>query len=412
MSGLALFTPRYLTRFRCLGSACEDTCCRDWNIFVDEEHGRALEARIGEPELGAVMRKLDGGGGGRYALLVLRDEDRACHFLGGDGLCTIQSRFGEELLPDLCATYPRVFGRAFDRLEVAASPSCPEIARLVLLGDDATERIPGDPALLGRGWIRGDRELDENTRDPYEANFLAVRSLAMGLLGAKEYPIASRLFFVAFFAESSRAYLRRGAEKFDFDGLQALGQGLRTAENLAKLDAQLPLVADSDRYALSVMHELVRVGAGVPQLAPLVAPLPAFYAARPEGGGDADAVDAWVRNYRALPPLAPERAARLDLLVERFATHELLRKWYVEESSFLVYVHQLLARVAFARFLVASHAAIAPPADGEAFDALIVRVVQRIARAFDRNRELAAELVHGLQAGGMPLAAAVSLIRV
>ena len=28
--------PEYNRAFRCLGGACPDTCCRDWEIVVDE----------------------------------------------------------------------------------------------------------------------------------------------------------------------------------------------------------------------------------------------------------------------------------------------------------------------------------------------------------------------------------------
>ena len=29
-------TARYLTRFRCLGADCEDTCCQAWEIPLDQ----------------------------------------------------------------------------------------------------------------------------------------------------------------------------------------------------------------------------------------------------------------------------------------------------------------------------------------------------------------------------------------
>ena len=405
-----LLTTRYLTRFRCLGGACEDTCCRDWNVFVDEEHYHALPARLEDPADRAGVVKVEGGSASRYALTVLRDGDRCCHFLDAGGLCTIHGRYGEDLLPDRCATYPRIRRRVFDRVEVVASMSCPEVARLVLLDGDALDRVPGDLALVGRGTLR--REIDEKTTHPYEANFLPVRSLAMLLLRDARFPVASRFFFLAFLADASRAYLRRGAERFDVDAMQKLARALRSAESLAALDHKLPLVEGSDRFALSVMHELIRVGLTYAPLQELLEPLLSFYAERAPAAEGEDALAALVRGYRGLPPLPPDLGARLDELCARYATHELLRAWFVEETSFLSFVHQLLVRAAFVRFVVRGHAALAPPSDIAALDALVVRVTYRVARMLEGIDEIARELARGLEASSMSLGAAVSLIRV
>jgi len=405
-----LYTTHYMTRFRCLGGECEDTCCRDWNVFVDEEHYHALQERLESPADKAALKKVEGGSGGRYALMVLRDDDKFCHFLDGAGLCSIQVRLGEELVPDRCASYPRIRRRVFDKVEVVAGLSCPEVARLVLLHDDALDRVPGDVGLVGRGWLR--REIDERNTDPYDVHFLPVRSVAMGLLRDPRFSAASRFFFLAFFADATRAYLRRGAERFDLEGLQKLAVALRSAENLGSLDRQWAKIEGSDRFALSVMHELMRVGLTYPPVAELVAPLLASFAERAPRAEGEDEVAALVRGYRGLPALPAELGARLDVLGARYAAHELLRTWYVEESSFLSFVHQLLVRTAFIRFLVRGHAALSPPADVAALDALAVRVGYRVARMLEGIESIGAELARGLEASGLPIAAAVSLIRV
>ena len=55
--------------------------------------------------------------------------------------------------------------RAGDRVELVATPGCPEIARLVLLDEDANERVPGELSLLGRGWAN--REIETGARDQF-----------------------------------------------------------------------------------------------------------------------------------------------------------------------------------------------------------------------------------------------------
>src|SRR5204863_7934824 len=121
-------------------------------IPVDEAHYRALEERMaGEIEefLGAV-RLEDAPKPNRYALMVLRDDGR-CRMLDEDRLCRIHKRYGEPLLSDTCAVYPRSTGRVEDRLELAGAISCPEVARLCLLVDGATDVVPMAPERVARG---------------------------------------------------------------------------------------------------------------------------------------------------------------------------------------------------------------------------------------------------------------------
>src|SRR5262249_1009760 len=117
-------------------------------------------------------------------------------------------------------------------------------------------------------------------------------------------PIASRLFFVAFFAESSRVYLRRDAEAFDVLGLQQRGSALKVRANLEALHRQLPLLEGSDRFAFSVMHELLRVGATLTQLQGLAGG--ALCGGRPRRGGGGR--DGGARPGLPGPAAAPRRA--------------------------------------------------------------------------------------------------------
>ncbi len=61
-----------------------------------------------------------------------------------DGLCSIHASRGEGFLGDACHFFPRIT-RAFGEVRtMAASLSCPEIARLTLLEEDAFERVEED----------------------------------------------------------------------------------------------------------------------------------------------------------------------------------------------------------------------------------------------------------------------------
>lgn len=35
-----------MNRFECIKAECEDTCCKDWYIYIDEDNYQALERRM------------------------------------------------------------------------------------------------------------------------------------------------------------------------------------------------------------------------------------------------------------------------------------------------------------------------------------------------------------------------------
>jgi lysine-N-methylase len=393
-----LVTRRAMTRFQCLGADCEDTCCRNWTILVDAGHLAALQARMTtaeeRAELTAAVRRVEGP---RHAVMVLRD-DGTCRYLDGRRMCSIHARFGEELLFDGCAMYPRDIARRGDVYEMTGALSCPEAARQFLLHDDGLEPAPGTRELFGRGAIS--RHL--NAADPYERCFEPVRELVLALLGARRHPVASRLGFVATLADRTRAALRRGGPGLDAPALAALGRELLSPDGQDALDAKLRADAPEGPFAVSVVRALLLVPAGLMPhgLGDLVAGLAAAYRERAAPlDGDPGALDA---AYRALPRPPAELFERL---VERYAVHHAWSSWYVKQDSFIGWVHALLARVALVRFVVTSQLAVA----AEPLEPLFVRVVYNVTRLLEHNAELERAVIRGLEEQGLDMAHALAL---
>lgn len=115
------------SEFRCVGGDCPDTCCRDWEVVLDEETAafyRGVEGPLGE-EIRAAMQEMDG-----EPCFYLRDG--LCPMLNEQGLCRIQLELGEEHLSHSCDLHPR-FAEEYGALrEWCLSLACPEAARLLL----------------------------------------------------------------------------------------------------------------------------------------------------------------------------------------------------------------------------------------------------------------------------------------
>lgn len=159
--------PSYYDRFRCLASACPDSCCKEWDVDVDEAAAaryRALTGPLGD-RLRQVLRDTPWG-------VQMAAENGRCPMWRADGLCRIQAELGEAALCRVCREFPRLRHDYGDFLELGLELSCPEAARLILTapaaaavrftlpGGEAPEYDPADMAVLKQSRARALGEFD------------------------------------------------------------------------------------------------------------------------------------------------------------------------------------------------------------------------------------------------------------
>ena len=138
--------PSYYSSFRCLGGACPDTCCRDWDIVLDPE--TIADYQSAPPSLAQRLQSsltIDEDGDTCFRL----DEHGMCTMLTEDGLCAIQKEWGESHLCGHCAAYPRFIEEYGHLTEASLALSCPEVARLLLTAPafEVEEKDDGHPDL-------------------------------------------------------------------------------------------------------------------------------------------------------------------------------------------------------------------------------------------------------------------------
>lgn len=117
----------YFDDFRCIASACPDSCCKEWDVQVDAvaaEFYRNLTGALGD-RLRSVLQDVDGEA-------VMTIEDGRCPMWRQDGLCRIQAELGEEALCHVCREFPRLTHDYGDFIERGLELSCPEAARMIL----------------------------------------------------------------------------------------------------------------------------------------------------------------------------------------------------------------------------------------------------------------------------------------
>ena len=133
--------PAYFDDFHCIASDCPDSCCKEWDVQVDDASAalyRSLPGALGH-RLREVLHTQDGE-------TVMTIVDGRCPMWRDDGLCRIQAELGEAALCKTCREFPRLTHDYGDFIERQLELSCPEAARILLTVPAApavTEVVPG-----------------------------------------------------------------------------------------------------------------------------------------------------------------------------------------------------------------------------------------------------------------------------
>jgi lysine-N-methylase len=133
----------YLDQFKCIGAACSDNCCKGWDVDIDRHTYQLYQSLEKSPladqfKTDLVINTKPHPDGVDYAQMVLTAK-KHCPFLTQDDWCSIQRHHGEKALSLVCHNFPRTFNNIDDVIEVSATLSCPEVARLVLVRESVLE---------------------------------------------------------------------------------------------------------------------------------------------------------------------------------------------------------------------------------------------------------------------------------
>ena len=223
---LSALMPRYVERFRCLGSDCEDTCCASWSIHIDKKTYKAYRQNTA-PELSQLLAKnlvrVEGAPTNAfYATVRPEGENKQCPLMQG-GLCSIHKHFGETYISDLCFTYPRVSRTFNGQVEHALTLSCPEAARQALLAEDAFDFVEGSVT------VREATVVDTRLRHGMSAELTNdVRIFCLNLMRTRELALWQRLAILGTFC----AALSRLCAESRIDAVPALVDDIaRLVEN-------------------------------------------------------------------------------------------------------------------------------------------------------------------------------------
>ncbi len=202
---MILRKPHYFDAFSCIASACPDSCCKEWDVQVDEASARFYRALPGP--LGDDLRRLLKDEDGETVMTILEGR---CPMWRRDGLCRIQAELGEDALCKTCREFPRLTHDYGDFLERGLELSCPEAARIIL-------SAPSAPMITGE--IPGGSEA-EYDKDAMEV-LLRTREKALAILSDTRRPVNEALALALLYGYQAQGELD-GEEELPFDCDSAL----------------------------------------------------------------------------------------------------------------------------------------------------------------------------------------------
>ncbi|MBR6627318.1 MAG: flagellin lysine-N-methylase [Lachnospiraceae bacterium] len=250
--------PDFYDTFKCTAGDCPDSCCKGWQIMIDDE---SFDKYL----------KL-GGDFGKRMTASLDFEQQSflqfggrCAFLNEDHLCDLIKEKGEDYLCHTCSRYPRHVEEFEGLREYSLSLSCPEAAGIILgqrgplnlvcTEDEETEPLADDFEEFDTGMFA---VLEE------------ARDLLFAILAFQGYTVKEKLIAVLLVVSQIQWYVDEGRclEIYELiDAYKEKGNNLRemlaTAEKVLQENTLYQLLTgNSEEYRDAVtegMEQLERL---------------------------------------------------------------------------------------------------------------------------------------------------------
>lgn len=239
--------PAYLEQFQCIGSACADTCCTLWKITIDKQTYRKyqslenanLRKRIKEH---SVKDKKTG-----EAYFEMNQTTGDCPMLC-DGLCSIQATMGESYLSRTCSTYPRIIFETGEVFEASAQTSCPEVVRLLLFSEHATDLSTYEGDSLSVSNLKS-AKIKNHSSKKHETT-LQIRELCFEIVKNREFTLEHRMIMLGVLFDNIRVPFEKGSDQEVLDFLAEFKTEITINAELRNYDA----FPQDSLYAFQVLN--------------------------------------------------------------------------------------------------------------------------------------------------------------
>lgn len=402
---LPALLPRYVTRFGCIGPACEDSCCSGWNVTLDKKTFNAYR-QTAEPSLKPIMertvkRQRSMANDIHYGRIDFEATKDDCPLMENK-LCNVQSKLGESYLSHTCFTYPRESREFGGQHEQSLHLSCPEAARQALLAPDAFDFVEGTIT------VRADLVQKITSRRGMSLELMNdVRICCMRLMRTEGLVLWQRLAVLGLLCERLTQALQQGRAADIPAVIDGIGMMLEQGKFNEVLDTIAPDF-NNQAVVFSVLWGGKSLGADLSSRNPINDMVRAGLGAD-AGTGEPDDQQLAAKYVQGLERL-PAALEAAPYLFEHYVLNELFSDLFPFDGAtpFDSYL-KLVARFGVLRLTLAS---LCNNPEGLPDTALLVRAVQSHYRRFEHDPALATRVDKAFRASGRtPLATLFPLLR-
>ena len=198
--------PVYVGRFACNGSQCAAKCCgRDWHVQMKETEYSKYSRLDTKEERDSITKGIcKNAQNGMYEFV--HGENGYCSFLQKDYLCSLQKQFGDRILPDVCAEYPRKTYQFPGVIRRALCLSCPVAAELAL-SDQRSMVFEETEISMNRPNYA---IVADDAEKIHAISFFDLQDIGILLLQNRRYILRERLIMLGFFLDRASEMIEQG----------------------------------------------------------------------------------------------------------------------------------------------------------------------------------------------------------
>lgn len=390
---LPALLPQYVSRFKCIGSECEDNCCTGWRVSIDKKTFNAYR-QTANPQLSDlfaknIKRQRSQGSDSNYARIELKADSQECPMME-ERLCTVQKNLDESYLSDTCFSYPRYSRNFAGQYEQALTLSCPEAARQALLAADAFDFVEGSVT------VRPDTVSEIKPKQGVPLALMnEVRIFCLQLMRTEGMQLWQKLAVLGVFCESLTSTLAQGGHAAVPEMLTTFVTMVESGQVLDALAAMQPNHEAQARVFASLWQGKKHGAVSAVQQAVMDAIAKGL-------GGEAEsgqvAVEELVKNYSHGAMRLPEAMQAAPHLLEHYILNEMFRDLFPFGST-TPYDHylQLISRFGLLRLMLAARC----NTDGPLPDAaVLVNTTHVFCRRFQHDGNFATRVNQALKNSG------------
>lgn len=386
-------TPSSFSSFSCLGADCEDTCCRNWEVKLDRKHFDVLKNVMSQDDNEKSMFE-------QYIRFnensITSDHDYAfirmgvngyCAMLDEQGLCSLHTKHGVNVLGDVCTMFPRVISRCGNTVELSGALSCPEVVRTCISDQSPLKLKRFKTSELPRSKNYPiQRELSSLEDDFYSKSFELVRKNLLSVMADEEQELNTRLYVLANMAHKISSFYHRGCNQPEKDQLESMLQALSDKDFISKLDLYIKDYDAESSLSMIVVHSILSIklnqsaDENISQL---------YQNIIEKFSSDNDNVAEHLTEElsKIKNSVGDSTIELIDKAVTRYVINCLYREWFVSMPDPFTYVQMLLVRMSILRTLILFHVAGLNEFNQQNINEKIVYVMYNFARNIDQNLE-------------------------